>query len=1125
MTFINAYRFIILINIVIFANCTWNDSFNVLSQSHYYQDYTKSKLNNKQHYVKRNKSPIRYYDNSVATFNVIIECGDIEQNPGPSKTPSPRCPICAKAAGANRKRLICPTCKTVTHASCSELPLSQQTKIKACAPLTQTCSNCLISELPFHNTKYLDISNSFSDSDSFYDSSKQGFLNIMQKYPNHLNIIHLNTQSLPSSFNEFSLMVEQYKFDIITLSETWLKDNQLLLDYVSIPGYDLLYNNRDKTKGGGVGCYIKSEIKYKRRKDLESLHPELEHLWLEIPGRNKHSRLLLGTVYRSNLMLPFSEWISKFQNIVSVIKCTWHHPFVITGDMNINTIDVTNSETKIYLDTLTEFGLEQVITKPTRVTKSCSSLIDHIIVSDNSILSHQDVLPCGSISDHDGVYVILNVRKPRYHPRYKYIRDEKSFNQDQFISEAVDLPFHLVYAFDDPDDQLDTFNKILLDHIEHHAPMKRIKVTRPPAPWMQNGQIRNLQSITNELRHQAHLTGDDETWKSFRQHRNMLKQNIRKAKKMFYQRILNQNKPKEIWKVVNGVLNPTPKPFNLSLDVINKHFAQTAERTLKTEARPFHEIHSYINELQTTINGNEFSLRPVTYGEIKRELQKLRNDVSTGSDGIPTRYIKLIVDAICSPLTHVINSYISENRYPPIWKLSRVVPIPKVKNPADICEYRPISIQTALSKIFEKLVLNQMLEFIESNHLYKDTMTGFRKGYNTNIALMKFRDDILKSMSCGEVTLAVLIDFSKAFDTISHETFVKKLHTFGFSNDFIKWVFSYLTQRRQYVQTDDKRSNICQTNYGVPQGSILGPVFFNLYASDLQDSIDGINSIQYADDTTVYISCKPHNLQETITKVSTELNNLRTWSTENSLTANAGKTKAMLFSSKRMENCHDLNNVECHVTFGDRTLDKVSHTKLLGITFDQHLQWNDHIKKTISSVYGKLAVIRKLKHFVDFKTRKMIAQSLLLSHIDFGDMIYAPLTKQNEAKLHRLQLAIASFVIGKYASIHDILKLNWLPVRERRCFNYLKCTHKAIHDPTWPNINKLEVRTHQRSLRNNNTIEIKHSNIKGTFQQQSSHIFNSLPQSIRNTVSFNEFCNKSRRYLMDSATARSLSAI
>ena len=134
----------------------------------------------------------------------------------------------------------------------------------------------------------------------------------------------INTQSMISTFDNLLLAVDRYKFHVIIMSETWLKENHLLLQYVTIPGYTHAFNKRDKKGGGGVGVYIKDSIMFKRRSDIEKRYPTLEHLWREIPGCNKYSRLLLGTIYRSESIVPYSDWIVTFESLLSDFIGTAH---------------------------------------------------------------------------------------------------------------------------------------------------------------------------------------------------------------------------------------------------------------------------------------------------------------------------------------------------------------------------------------------------------------------------------------------------------------------------------------------------------------------------------------------------------------------------------------------------------------------------------------------------------------------------------------------------------------------------------------------------------------------------------------------------------------------------------
>ena len=161
-------------------------------------------------------------------------------------------------------------------------------------------------------------------------------LEALKQNSKHLTVMYINTQSIISTFDNFLLAVDRYKFDVTTMSETWLKENHLLLQYVTIPGYTHAFNKRDKKGGGGVGVYIKDSIMFKRRSDIEKRYPTLEHLWREIPGCNKYSRLLLGTIYRSESIVPYSDWIVTFESLLSDLAIHWDGALVLTGDLNVD---------------------------------------------------------------------------------------------------------------------------------------------------------------------------------------------------------------------------------------------------------------------------------------------------------------------------------------------------------------------------------------------------------------------------------------------------------------------------------------------------------------------------------------------------------------------------------------------------------------------------------------------------------------------------------------------------------------------------------------------------------------------------------------------------------------------
>lgn len=249
-------------------------------------------------------------------------------------------------------------------------------------------------------------------------------------------------------------------------------------------------------------------------------------------------------------------------------------------------------------------------------------------------------------------------------------------------------------------------------------------------------------------------------------------------------------------------------------------------------------------------------MESVTQREVLRTLKQLCTDCSTGPDQLPARFVKLVAEHLAGPLTTIINNCISKLYFSRAWKLARISPIPKVDTPVTEDDLRPVSILPVLSKVFEKLVASQMTDFCSRESLLRDTISSFRKGHSTSTVLLGTRDDLLSAMKRREVTLMVLADFSKAFNTFCFKTVISKLHHLGFSKNVLEWLANYLCGRKQYVQIDDGKSSPVFSEFGIPQGSILGPMLFNLYVADLQDILPPtVKSFQYADDTTIYSSC------------------------------------------------------------------------------------------------------------------------------------------------------------------------------------------------------------------------------------------------------------------------------
>ena len=370
----------------------------------------------------------------------------------------------------------------------------------------------------FYNTDHELFASSESPSNisATLDPGPDEYLQSLIMRPKHLKVMHLNTQSMVSAFGELLLTIKQYPFNVISMSETWPKDNPLLLNHVTIPGYNCEFRSRNSIRGGGVGAYIKETLTYKRRSDIEAKELDLEHLWLEFPGRNKNSKLLLGTMYRSERMLNSTKWLERFKNLLGHLTATWDGPIVVKGDINIDLLRPNKPITSQYQFILSSLNLHQHVHKPTRTTDKTSTLIDHIISNLPERNPHTDVLPCPLVSDQDAVYATINIKVTRFQIRHKFIRNLKNFDESSFIEDFKTLPFAASFGVSDPDEKLEILSSLRKECIDRHALSELTKVTRPPAPWLKDPAIAELKEQRDRLRSAARTSNNNkETWEKF----------------------------------------------------------------------------------------------------------------------------------------------------------------------------------------------------------------------------------------------------------------------------------------------------------------------------------------------------------------------------------------------------------------------------------------------------------------------------------------------------------------------------------------------------------------------------------------------------------------------------------
>ena len=340
-----------------------------------------------------------------------------------------------------------------------------------------------------------------------------------------------------------------------------------------------------------------------------------------------------------------------------------------------------------------------------------------------------------------------------------------------------------------------------------------------------------------------------------------------------------------------------------------KHSATYLNQTFLKNNNAKENIDLVNAEIQNILNGDDnldpsFKFDDVSVSSIRKIIKSIKSK-SAGVDDIGSFFVKLAAEHLARPLTHIINASFKHRVFPERWKHAIVRPIPKSANPILPTDYRPISLLTVFSKITEKAAAFQIIQYLHNKSLQDKNQSAYKRNHSTTTALLKITDDIYNALDDGELTLLVLLDYSKAFDTINHRILFAKLKALGFTFDAVSWICGYLTDRKQKVKTQSDESGWESMQYGVPQGSVLGPLLFSLVVNDISSCIKYGNYAMYADDTQIYYHFKLHQLDETITKANSDLSNVSNYSERNCLKLNAGKSNYIIIGSKK--NIQELN--------------------------------------------------------------------------------------------------------------------------------------------------------------------------------------------------------------------------
>jgi hypothetical protein len=412
-----------------------------------------------------------------------------------------------------------------------------------------------------------------------------------------------------------------------------------------------------------------------------------------------------------------------------------------------------------------------------------------------------------------------------------------------------------------------------------------------------------------------------------------------------------------------------------------------------------------------------FSFRCVTPKEVFDSIYHIKSD-SVGLDGVPLKFVKLVIGSVLPLITYIFNSSITSGSFPTEWRISKIIPVAKIPDPLEPKDYRPISILPSLSKALELVMRDQIVDYIESHNLLSPYQSGFRTGHSTVTALLNITDDIYRDLDEGLFVALVLLDFSKAFDTVNHALLCQKLRTFfNFSSNAISFIESYLTFRVQCVGVDGLFSEFLPVISGVPQGSVLGPLLFSLFINDLCRVVHFARYHAYADDFQLYSGGCYGDVSNCILRLNGDLERVYRWSLDNGLVLNGSKTQAIIFSRSMGR----LPNPLPELTLGGEAIAYSACVKNLGVFMDDRLTWRnhvDHVRKNVNFV------LSRLWHFADVtpvETRRRLVQSLAIPLFLYCDVVFSQSSADVNRRLNITYNSCARYIYGisRYQSISE----------------------------------------------------------------------------------------------------------
>ncbi|MCG7883380.1 MAG: hypothetical protein JAY96_17510 [Candidatus Thiodiazotropha endolucinida] len=923
---------------------------------------------------------------------------------------------------------------------------------------------------------------------------------------NCLSILHLNIRSIR---HKLDYIKDNFlDLDVLCFTETHLT-HDITDDFIKLEGFSRPFRKDNSAYSGGLLIYVSDKLISTRKPELETQVDNT--IWIEI--KYKESLLLLSNIYRPP-NTPVVFWQDLNITLEQALAITDN--IVIVGDINEDQLNVNNRHLK---DIQLLNNIKNIITDPTRVTATTSTLIDPVLLSqqiqplDSGVLVVPD-----TISDHRATYVFISFihESSTTYKRKVWLYKRANFeNLNEMITHENwnfinDLP---------TDEACKTFTEKLLELMHICIPNKEVVIRPDDKPWF-DSVIRNATRRRDRQKTKAAKTKNPNDWTKYKQLRNKVNNMKKHAKEQYFNNLENvitdadKSNPKLYWKILKQLIkenkgNETIPPLKtVQNGVESYHFSDQEKANCLND---FFASISTINDSNVSLPNfvpktyNNLSNIEISETEIIETIETLNSNKAVGEDLISHKVLKATKMSIAKPLCMLFNKSLLSGVFQSLWKSSIIMPLYK-KGLKDISSnYRLISLLSCIGKLMERLIYKNIYNHLISNNLVYKKQSGFLSGHSTVHQLIDIYHQICQGIDSKVYTCMIFCDISKAFDRVWHRGLLFKLKQNGISGKLLDWVVSYLSNRQQKVFLGSSMSNVKHTSAGVPQGSVLGPLFFLIYVNDIVDNLLSITRL-FADDTSLASSSS--NLADLEGILNHDLQVISIWAKQWLVDFNPAKTEAMLFTLEK-----DINPPV--LIFDDTQVKFVAQHKHLGISFSHDAKWHGHINNILTSAAKILGMMRKLKYKLHRKALNQIYLSFLRPIFEYASVVWDGCTMYEKDSLEKIQHEAARIVSGLTRSV-SIAKLyseiGWLSLADRRNYQKLILVFKSknamlpefltnLFPPVVGMTSRYELRNSDDYVIQNQRTQI----FSRSFIPSSTSLWNQLPQEIRNKPTLSSF--------------------